>query len=177
MSKTVLITVPHAVNTKNETCSVRDMCDSRAQVAATVFQKIANVYGYKCLILVGDINRKDLDLNRKESRFKSTFRARIRQSNFNLAIDMHSFPPTENWGLTYHPNAIALFDYNINNSWMEPILSKLKNTVPLLEGKGNDIMDEILQDKKPCFLLEISEIAKIESIEELAKKIFSTVFL
>ncbi len=175
MSRTMLITVPHAVNTKNEICYVRDMCDSKAQVAANVFEKIANSYGYKCLIVVGDINRKNLDLNRKESRFNSIFRTKIRKSTFDFAIDMHSFPPEETWGLSYHPNAIALFDYNSNDEWMQPILSKLSNIVILLEGKGNDIMDEILEYKKPCFLLEISEIATIESIEELAKKIYSTI--
>jgi len=162
----ILLTVPHCVRKDGGFCTSRDNCDSKAIAMANVLQQ---TLPWPTTVILGSVNRLELDLNRIESR-NHTFRNQIRNqiTADTLVIDVHSFPEEETWGRGTWQQAIVLLDkdpYNV----MQNV--NLFNIGPVLEGVNNDIMDECLQSGTRCFLLEVNESSSMEQLRQIAIRV------
>lgn len=170
----IILTTPH------ETCisNVGHSCDYYAPILAKkLFDKLSDLGDI--ILIHGNINRKQIDLNRIESR-NTDFRNKIRQvvkdsinidkKNIIYLIDCHSFPVYID--RKYHfgtaeipePEVTILFDdpMQINIVYqLKLVLSARGLAVTALPGKKNDIIDEFIaidnETKIIPLLIEVRE--------------------
>ena len=169
----IILTVPHAIAINNQRCKEHRYCDSLAIDAANIIQKTFVQHGIPSIILLGDINRSKIDLNRLESRNKTVFRDILRKSinNKSIVIDIHSFPNTEQWGFADPQKAIFLYDADIQKSPLAQIISKSNK---LLKGINNDIQDEMHELGLESILLEVNE-NYLEYVSVVATQLVSAI--
>ena len=173
-----MLTVPHSV-CKSE---IRD-CDRTAHEAA--------IYLHSFLpgseILESDKLRKEMDLNRKESR-DSPFRKSLNNkiNNYKYLLDVHSFPNEyleEAKGLNFFPKGavppdVVLMTGTFTNDLENDIANVLCNKykVQIIEGVNVlDILSTAEQFKKPAVLLEFNEKYTGEPLKALCKIISGAV--
>jgi hypothetical protein len=164
---TAVITVPHYTCIK----TVYHLCDTKAyDMAKRIRDKLAE-YGINTIILLGDINRSIIDLNRKESRnteFRKVLRREVKERISQnpqrkvFLIDCHSFDRGFKTRDNPDPQFVILYDTGCEMQYIHKLYTNMKDAgirVNLLEGLNNDIMDEFtcIHNVIPV-LLEISEI-------------------
>jgi hypothetical protein len=175
MVRKIILTVPHATNTQNQQCTVRDTCDSFALSAASILQTEFELNGFQTELIVGNINRLELDLNRIGSRFSALFRQKIRaaiaEKDDIFVLDVHSFPPDYQWSNKIGENVIVLFDFEKDISNVVPI--QRLNGIKVIPGAQNDIMDEMLEKGIPSFLIELNENGTVSLVKQVARRLIA----
>jgi hypothetical protein len=147
----IVFTVPHATNVDgNVTCNTHIYCDTDALRVARAFSlRVPNSQ-----LLIGDVNRTQMDLNRIESRYTTSFRSQLRDMSKQFVLDIHSYPQDEMWGLGFSSPAVFLVD---DGSLIDLVKWNRVFQLPMLRGQGNDIMDEMTTLGIPSILLEVRE--------------------
>lgn len=185
----VLLTVPHATC---DTSQIRT-CDKRALEAAKL---LYNEFSKKeptnqtVLYTNQDIPRRVIDMNRLVSRgtpWRMKLSKLLRDTHFDLVIDVHSFPDSHKWGKKEHLAFEFLYDLPTFPQWLRDLMfnQNLRYPSPISEiprvnidyGTTNDIMDEILdlnhKQRIPTnvFLLEVNEDDHVLPVSQLQRRI------
>lgn len=175
MVRKIVLTVPHATNTRNQQCTVRDTCDSFALSGASILQTELELNGFQTELIVGNINRLELDLNRIGSRFSALFRQKIRDATKEkdvFVLDVHSFPPDYQWSSGMeNNNVIVLFDFEKDINNIVPI--QRLGGIKVVPGAQNDIMDEMLEKGIPSFLIEFNESGTVSLVRQVARRLIA----
>lgn len=187
----IIITIPHY------TCielSSGHSCDLYSKILAdSIAEEIKKYYQFS--IFPGDINRRFIDLNRKESR-NTTFRNNIREEVIKILqrgeritlLDCHSYDIA-----TYFSNKLQFTDpdfvilsddkrFDNEMIRLRNLLLKSKIKVNLLRGINNDIIDEFseypyssyFQNDKPMIipvLLEVFEGISLDRLQIISSNI------
>lgn len=161
---TIIITVPHAKHPTAAGASPRSYDTAAARVATTIAQLATRG---TVEVLYGDINRLEVDLNRREARETADFRKKLREriavGDVSFVLDVHSYPPENTeWA---NANLVILQDRSQQGLQTEAtarsLYSRLTKLLAILlrEGVDNDIQDELaeLQTPMPCFGVEFNE--------------------
>jgi len=177
----VLLTVPHAQGC--DRLSSRHPCDTLAEGLAQYLQQSCSG---NCEVLVGDIPRTVLDLNRKESRYteyrqqiKKRIQYHMQRGEIVWVIDCHSFPQTYRWNQEQSTDFVIL-DTWLNNrptvyvSQLTTFLQKQQVDILQLQGASpedndtNDIMDTSRQLGAYSFLLEVKEGLRRSRLQQIS---------
>jgi len=157
----IIITVPHAV-CERDSDTINHSCDLVALDTAQYLQKALGKK--RALLIVGHINRRISDLNRKSSRF-TDFRQDIRDCFHDnlIVLDVHSFPPkttrkydgahvaigTNSYSFEHYVRNLT--DYILLNGIYTFAVNNLTTDI-ITEAKDNDVAE--------AYLLEFNEKIK-----------------
>ena len=194
MTNTVIITVPHATCPRIPKHLTMDLvghiCDFKAKEFAKELQQALIKRGYKAILLIANVSRKECDINRPECRTMS-FRPRLTklycefkaQKNKTWIIDVHSFPTKEGFSKAFGHNDIAVLDIaekrieipgNINQ-----LVRRLKENIStkVYQGKlNNDIIREARQwGYFNSTLIEVSEGISPRNMKQAINAIVDTI--
>lgn len=155
----VIITVPHSECLDREDLIFKiRTCDYRAEQAAKILYHQLIQNGIKSEILIGDITRIKIDLNRKESRntqFRTQLASKIKQyisEDYDVfVIDMHSFPSND--------FCIYFISFPQVSQFAHLAAQKLERftTIPIYKGQNNDIIEQAYDLGATSILIEVNE--------------------
>ena len=124
---TIVITVPHA-NCDAKGVQWEHPCDYVAPAGAYALATHLRKRGTSPNLLMGNINRAQLDLNRPaaaNSAFHRTIASKLAPGC--VYVDMHSFPGTGYWGKVWGQNELVLCSYSgVNEGATVHICDKLR---------------------------------------------------
>jgi len=179
----VLLTVPH-----HQGCeSFTHLCDAEASRLAMTLEKEFKAAGISVDVMLGNIPRAIIDLNRIESR-NTPFRHQIQRwvqmyRGPRWVIDCHSFPFDYEWSQEADANFIILDTWPTETSptlYVSNIIDKLRrNGVNVIGLRGaraeddqtNDIMDTARSAGARSFLLEMREGTSETTLQRFAREI------
>ena len=161
MTKTVIVTVPHATGSRADGPRRSDVAALHA--AEAVIRELDAYRDIEPLLLTGDVARRTCDLNRAEpcdspERFKEEYRRALAQQPA-MVIDMHSFPASHTWGARVPP-AVALLHVVENRDVSERaarVLARVANVHVVAGSQANYVITEASRAQVPSVLVEINE--------------------
>jgi len=140
--------------------------------------------GVKNEIVIGDVNRRTLDLNRRESRYTADFRERIRQlvtersaDSRMFTLDIHSYPKHHEWAGTAGYPMVFLYAGGPAPAWVGNMAALIRKNIDrgitIIDGIGpvNDIQDELHTLGFEAVLLEFNESNTAPTEEQLARAV------
>jgi hypothetical protein len=140
--------------------------------------------GVKHEIIIGDINRRTVDLNRREARYKAAFRERIRQlvtersvDSRVFTLDIHSYPKHHQWAGTVGFPMVFLYAGGAAPAWVGDMAALIRKStarsIGIIDGIGpvNDIQDELHALGFSAVLLEFNESNDASTEEQLAQAV------
>ena len=173
------MTVPHA-QCSAVSHAVHD-CDYAATRMATRISTALSSAGVAHQTLVGDINRRAVDLNRRDSRYSTEFREHIRQlvttmhTTHNVfTLDIHSYPKHHEWSGRTEYSMVFLYAGGPAPGWVSKLAASIKKTlmknITIIDNIGlvNDIQDELHALGFKAVLMEFNESNTIITEEYLA---------
>ena len=168
----LLLSVPHAACPSEP--AHRHLCDSLAPAAA---RSIASAYGADSVhLLLGDVPRSIMDLNRARARDSTRYRERLRKlmrdNPHAVLLDVHSFPAGE---ASFGPTdvEVVLLD---DSSPPEAYSFALRNTLLdadvsvrlMLGSRVNDIQEEARERGMRALLVEFNESLAQRRLDHIA---------
>jgi len=161
----VIITVPHAKCTAG---IEKHSCDYYAAESARILSSKLNADEIDNIVLEGDKNRFDIDLNRVESKdteFHFILNGLIRQNSDRniLLIDMHSgrFKENDSPFVPFHQ------PITLGNQIADTIATEFKSNIP--EGSiDNFVVNKVMSWDVPAILIEVNE-EKDVSLEQFSQ--------
>jgi hypothetical protein len=164
--KKVVITVPHAICSKEDSDNYYHSCDKVAIAAAKSLAAAFKEKGIESKLFVPTRPRiHGNDMNRKISR-ESTFRKELRSfikdniKDIGYVLDVHSYPESVEYYGTF--DAYLLDDtkskyFSKECTAIERYLISSGYNAKTFVGFGNDIQDESLEIGVPSVLVEFNE--------------------
>jgi len=179
------ITIPHSYCIGDT--GIRT-CDLAALKASSYLHSRMKENGAKIFIYMGDQNRTVIDYNRKLARFsrwRMAMENKMIINNIDIALDIHSFPPSvESFGYfdpvnKILPEVVILDSYVIDHKFLDPVTSTnlldylidLNIKVMLMEGGENDIMVTLREKHKRAILIEFNEGLQDDRLKYIADMI------
>ncbi len=163
----VLITVPHAIQRPSRRGRWSDLAALRA---ANALDDQLRALQVTTKVLVGDVPREYCDLNRAGAcrRVTTTFQREyadaVRDAIF--VIDVHSFPATTTWRLSFVPLAVILYEPARKSLASDLAAAIGREDVRPVPGEPgtNYIIAEAERHNVPALLLEVNEDEAVEPV-------------
>jgi hypothetical protein len=161
----VILTVPHfkcqfPLGQKTKLNYIDHNCDTFSGICAIKISRLLFNLNIKNKLFFGDINRRECDLNREESKF-TDFHKRLdneikkRQSQFSklIVLDIHSGNFKEDIRLLI----LKQKNFCENGLRLLNLIHNYTNARIYLGGKANYICEKLSNENIPCLLLEFNE--------------------
>lgn len=131
MRKKIILTIPHAKCDPNDPYKTH-LCDYSAEENANKLANTLKQHGFNPIVLKGNINRKQMDLNREEasqSVFHQTLDHLLDSESPVMVLDIHS---------GYFPSNDHLVLLDLKNQKDDQLISDLANTFSSKIHQGAD---------------------------------------
>jgi len=149
----IILTVPHAECVEY----IEHTCDYTALSNAQNLSNILDSHNIKYILLIGDINRQESDLNRKESRktkFHEELTLLLEEKRINhsvILLDIHS----GNFG---SQSLVILKSKKFRELELLDLIQNFTNASIHVGSEENYIMEKALSYKIPALLIEFNEV-------------------